>query len=517
MHFDNRSVLCFSERLKNAYGALGESAERAPDATAIVYEDGRWTYRETVAEVARISTGLRQRGVKRGDRVALIIGNRPEFIFAFYAVLHAGAIAIPIDIRLQRQEVEYIAQDAGVTMFVCEAGFAERVPETAAGGPVACVSFNPDAGERLFDDVPEAQDLSPLEPQSEEDTAAILYTSGTTGRPKGAMLSHLNFAHSILHFQGNVQLTQEDRVLLSVPATHVTGLLCAVVAAPAAGATLIILPYFKARNFLEVASREKMTYTVMVPAMYNLCLLVPELETFDLSSWRIGHFGGAPMPQATIEALARRLPNLTLMNGYGATETCSPTAMTPLSGDITGLKSVGRVLPCAEVLIVDADGVPVPYGETGEIWIRGPMVVKGYWGNESATKSAFTDGYWHSGDVGSLDEHGFLYVFDRLKDVINRAGYKIYSAEVENVLLQIPGVTESAVVAKPCPVLGERVHAFVSVNDANVTEDVIRAYCVEALADYKVPETYTVSTNPLPRNANGKLVKRALREQLMHS
>ena len=211
----------------------------------------------------------------------------------------------------------------------------------------------------------------------------------------------------------------------------------------------------------------------------------------------------------------RRLPGLALINAYGATETTSPATLLPADRAALRPDSVGLPLPCAEILVVDAEGRELPPGEAGELWIRGPMVVPGYWDNPDATRASFVAGYWRSGDVGSIDAEGYVRVFDRIKDMINRGGYKIFSVEVENVLATCPGVLESAIVGKPCPVLGERVHAFVSRLDPALTAEALRAHCASRLADYKVPESFTLLDEPLPRNANGKLLKRALREGVL--
>jgi long-chain acyl-CoA synthetase len=253
---------------------------------------------------------------------------------------------------------------------------------------------------------------------------------------------------------------------------------------------------------------------VMVPAMYNLCLLQPDFDSYDLSSWRIGGFGGASMPIATIERLDAKIPGLKLMNCYGATETTSPSTMMP--GELTAshIDSVGLPCPGAQIVVMDANGRELPRGEIGEIWIHGGSVIKGYWNNPKATAESFTAGFWHSGDLGAIDAENFVRVFDRQKDMINRGGLKIYSAEVESVLSGHPDVVESAIIAKPCPVLGERVHAVVVTRNA-VGAEVLRAWCTERLSDYKVPETMDVRTDPLPRNANGKVMKRQLREAFM--
>jgi acyl-CoA synthetase (AMP-forming)/AMP-acid ligase II len=257
-----------------------------------------------------------------------------------------------------------------------------------------------------------------------------------------------------------------------------------------------------------------MSHTVIVPAMYNLCLLEPEFDRYDLSAWRIGAYGGAPMPAATIERLAEKLPRLTLVNAYGATETTSPAVLMPPEHTAKHLDSVGKSVRCVTLAVMDEAGQELPRGEIGEIWISGPSIVRGYWNNPSATKEEIVAGFWRSGDLGSIDSDGFVRVFDRKKDMINRGGYKVYTAEVETVLAAHPGVVESAVVGKPCPVLGERVHAFVVPRDATLTAPKLRAFCAERLSDYKVPESFALRREALPRNANGKVLKRTLREDL---
>jgi acyl-CoA synthetase (AMP-forming)/AMP-acid ligase II len=221
------------------------------------------------------------------------------------------------------------------------------------------------------------------------------------------------------------------------------------------------------------------------------------------------------MAESTIAGLAHKVPGLGLHNIYGSTETCGPVTMLPSELAAQRPDSTGFALPCAEIIVVDEDGREVPRGESGELWIRGPMVVPGFWANAEATRQGFVAGYWRSGDIGSMDAQGFVRVFDRLKDMLNRGGFKIYSVEVENVLLEHPAVAESAVLGKPCPVLGERVHAFVQMKRGSLVQaDDLRIFCAERLADYKVPESFTLGADPLPRNANGKLLKREMRLQL---
>ncbi len=522
-HFGDRIVRCFASRDGSFHQLLEHALAQAGDREALVCGDERLSWRDLDDRVARIAGGLAARGIRAGDRVALYLSNRTAFVVALFAIQRLGAIAVSVGAREQRDGLSWILGHCGASALFHDAELAERLPAIdalpALGLRVAC----PPPGASNDIDCPGSQSWRTLEasdavreatPVHEEDPACILYTSGTTGRPKGAMLTHLNIVHSAMHFVACMRLGAGDRSLMSVPATHVTGLVANIATMAAAAGALVILPVFKAAELPALLARERISHTLMVPAMYNLALMQPDFDRHDLSAWRIGGFGGAPMPVATIEALAQRLPGLTLVNAYGATETTSPVTAMPAGLTRLHPDSVGAVLPCAEVIVVDEDGRELPAGEVGELWIAGPMVVKGYWNDEAATAREFTAGWWHSGDLGSVDEHGMVRVFDRKKDMLNRGGFKIYSVEVENLIASIPGVVEAAVVGRPCPVLGERVHAFVHASDPAIDAETVRAFCATRLADYKVPETVTLSGEALPRNLNGKLLKRLLRERL---
>ncbi len=518
-HFGDRVVRCFSERPASVYAMLAEAVARNPGGEALVCGEQRLTWQALHDAALRAAGGLAERGVACGDRVALLLGNNIEFVVTTLAAAALGAVVVPISIREQLPGISYILNQCGAAAVVHDADLGDRLPPGAEVPRLRLrISAGPCPGSEPFAALAGAAPLARPARVAEEDVAAILYTSGTTGRPKGAMLTHLNIVHSCLHYETVMALGPADRGAAVVPLSHVTGLVALLMVAVRIAGTLLVVPGFKARDFLQLAEQERMTFTVMVPAMYNLCLLQEDFAQRNLSAWRVGAYGGAPMPTATIDALAARLPNLVLMNAYGATETTSPATIMP-PGQTSGHgDSVGRTVTCGHIVVVDETGRELPRGETGEIWIGGPMVVKGYWDNPAATAENFTGGYWHSGDIGSMDRDGYLYVFDRRKDMLNRGGYKIYSVEVENVLCQHPAVLEAAVVGKPCPVLGERVHVFVTTKEGmSVTAEELIAFCSERLSDYKVPESFTLGTAPLPRNANGKLLKRELRDQLLAS
>lgn len=510
--FGDRVVPAFCERPKNIWAMVSDAVARNPDDEALVCGSRRMTWRELAQQSARVAAGLRKLGLQSGDRVALLLGNRIEFVLAMLGAAHLGAVAVLLGTRQQKPEIAYVLTDCGAKVIIHEATLSDRLPDARDV---------PDLTHRIVvDDADEASAFSELlengllpEPAEvgEEDTAMILYTSGTTGRPKGAMLAHCNIIHSAMVYEACLELTSVDRAVAAAPLAHVTGVAANVMCMVRCAGTLIIVAEFKAADFLKIAARERITLTLMVPAMYNLCLLQPDFDSYDLSAWRAGGFGGAPMPIATIEKLAVKIPGLKLINVYGSTETTSPSTIMPPALTAAHIDSVGLPCPGAQIIVVDAAGRELPRGEIGEIWIHGGSVIKGYWNNPKATAESFTGGFWHSGDLGSIDAQGFVRVFDRQKDMINRGGLKIYSAEVESVLAGHPAVVESAIIAKPCPVLGERVHAVIVTRDS-VGSDVLRAWCAERLSDYKVPETMTLTTEPLPRNANGKIMKRQLRD-----
>lgn len=491
--------------------------DRASDAEAIVDGERRISYRELGRLVRQVSQGLTARGIVAGDRIAILLGNRAEFIVAYFGITRAGGVAVPIGIREAAPNIAFVLQDCGAIGAIFEADLAERIPGPQAapelklrisvGGTVA----GADEYDALFS--ARSGEDEPAE-IAEEAAAVMLYTSGTTGVPKGAVLSHVNIIHSAMHFQECWEFEDGERSILAVPGSHVTGLVAIVTSMVQVAGCTIVMRNFDVQNYLELCSRERMTTTVLVPAMYNLILLRADLKGLDLSAWRIGGFGGAPMPEATIEAMAERLPDLHLLNAYGSTECATIISVVPIGYTHKCLDSVGIAVPCADIRIMDDSGKELPPGKIGEVWVRGPMTIRGYWEREEATQSSFVDGYWRSGDIGSLDDEGLLRLVDRKNDVINRGGYKIYSIEVESVLSRHPDIVEAAVVGQPDSVLGEKIHVFARRKSASLGEKDVRDFCRAALAEYKTPDFVTFLDDGLPRNPNGKVLKRTLRESI---
>ena len=514
LHYNGTRMLrCFVDRPSSVHDLLVRAVAGRPDGVALICGAQSVTYRELDALVGQAAAGLAARGVGVGDRVGMVLANSIEFVVVLFAVARLGAISVPLSIRHQEAENRHILSDCGTKAVVYEESLASRIPTSEA-----VPTLEQRIAVRRGAAVPLAEllnsgSIAEAVAVPEESTGTILYTSGTTGRPKGAMLTHFGMVHSAIHYTTVMQLTEEDRCIIAVPMSHVTGISAMIDTMTYCRGTLIIMTEFKAAEYIDLAAKHRMTFSLIVPAMFALCLMAPNFADADLSSWRISGYGGAIMPEVTLERIAAKLPNLKLVNTYGSTETTSPAVFMPPDQAVARKEFVGISVPCGHIVVLDFDGVEVPPDTPGEIYIGGPMVVPGYWGNPEATEREFKAGYWKSGDLGMMDAQGYLRVIDRIKDVINRGGYKIFASEVENVLLEHPAVVEVAVVAKPCPVLGERVHAFVVLRD-EVPEGALAAHCARQLSDYKVPEAFHRIETALPRNANGKMLKRELRQQL---
>ena len=514
--FDDRVVKCFAQRPNNFDELIREVVSKHAERVAFVCGKTRITYRSFDESITRVAANLARIDVGKGDRVGVFCDNSIAFMQAVFGIVRSGAVAVPLGIRHQMPELEFVINDCRMKGIVFDANLWDRLPPPGKTGTLVHrfgVGGAPGSA-RAFDELllPAAAPFEAVTIKG-DDLAMVMYTSGTTGRPKGAMLPHLAFVHSAMHFENCLGHDCNTKALLTIPASHISGLGAIVITMMRAGGCTVIANGFNPGSFLNLMSEERCTFTVLVPAMYKLCLMDPDFEKHDLSAWKVGLYGGAIMPPATIDALAEKLPRLALVNGYGATETTSPAAVMPLGHTALHLDSVGQTVPCGDIRVMNESGLEVAPGEAGELWIRGPMNAQGYWNNPVATRENFTAGYWHSGDIGSVDAEGYVRVLDRKKDMINRGGYKVYSAEVENELVKHPEIVEAVIVGSPDSVLGERVHAYVCARSATLKGEDIQAFCRPLMADYKIPEIFTISTEPLPRNANGKFEKALLRQK----
>jgi long-chain acyl-CoA synthetase len=507
-HHD-RDVRCFVNRPKDLWSMFATSARNYPNAEAVVHGEVRLTYAQLEARATLFSSQLTTYGAVAGDRIAIIMANQIDYLTALLAIWRLQAIAVPINIREGVDETRHALDKAGTCVIICDTAACGKAQQAAPGGAVVISSDSIDDCGRYA--------CVPAQPADEDNPAAILFTSGTTGRPKGAVLSHFNIIHSCLHYRFALNLGTQERGILAVPASHVTGLVAIIATMMLDGGCTIILREFKASDFLNIAAHERMSFTLMVPAMYALCLKRPEFRARQLEHWKIAAFGGAPMPPVTLSAFLEQLPHLAFSNIYGATETASPTTIMPANETRQRLASVGKPVLCAEVRVVDDSGNDCADGCPGELWLGGPQVAAGYWNDDDATQREFIGRWWRSGDIGSRDSDGFIYLHDRSKDLVNRGGYKIFSVEVENILLELDAVAEVAIIPAHCPVLGERIHALVVLN-ADYTLDLsdVRSTVQARLADYKAPDILTIRSEALPRNANGKIMKSSLRAEYPH-
>jgi long-chain acyl-CoA synthetase len=466
---------------------LREAAGVHPDKPFCLTDDQVVSFADMDADSARVGAGLVAAGLSRGDRVAVQLPNSPEFVTAYFGILKAGCIVVPLNPQLTSREVEYQIADCGAALLLS----GDAPPPEAPAEPGDVAPTNPD------------------------DTAVILYTSGTTGRPKGAELSHVQL-YMDATIGGELFGVRSDDVSLAVlPFFHVYGLSSVLNVAVRYGGTLVLCPKFEPEAVLDLMERHGVTITAGVPTMYHALLQAGPGER-DLSRFRIGSCGGSSMPEAVLTAFEQTF-SVVILEGYGLTETSSTATLNPSATD-RKLLSIGKPIWGVEAKIVDPAGAALPPGkdQIGEICIRGFNVTKGYYGKPEATAEAIRDGWLHTGDLGYADEDGFLYVVDRIKDLIIRGGYNVYPREVEEILYTHPAIAEAAVIGRPDDRLGEEVVAVVSFRPGtSATDEEIISFCQERLAVYKCPrEVRTLAE--IPKSPSGKLLKKELRESARH-
>ena len=463
---------------RNVVEMLRDTVERYPERTAIVELGGdSVTYAELWDRAREIAGGLRAKGVEQGDRVALQIGNGLDWALAFWGAHLAGAVVVPLNTRLSDVEAEYVLAD-------CSAAYVVRPGEPLPSGPEV--------------DLPD---------RAHTDVAALFYTSGTTGRPKGAMVTHENFLTSVESVIRCRELSRgpEQSTLISVPLFHVTGCCSQFMTQATVGGMSVLMPRFDAAAFLAAIPEYGITLLTSVPTIYELALRHPNFATTDVSSVRTLSYGGAPIAPELVHRLMAAFPGVRLGNGFGLSETSALATFLPHEYTAEHADAVGFPTPVNDVR-TDVPGV-------GELLVRGPNVVAGYWGDAERTAETFVDGWLHTGDVARIDD-GMVRIVDRAKDMINRGGENVYSVEVENALCAHPDVIEVAVVGVPDPVMGEKVGAVVLPQPGVTAEALVPSligYAREQLADFKVPQFVRVLDAPLPRNAGGKVLKAPLR------
>ena len=533
------------------------------DAVFLVYEDERTTFAEHYRIACTLAHRLRDRfGIQQGDRVAIIMRNLPEWVMAFWAATLAGAIVVPLNAWWSGEELRYGLEDSGSKVAFVDTERVERIRPVLGGLPdlsavivadehrtvseAPLTTSEPTAVSGAVPEWPFALALGPVDQAATppdlaidpEDDATIFYTSGTTGRPKGAVGTHRNICTnlmSLFFINTRAQLRfgkalvdpaakVQSAILLSVPLFHATGCHSVMVGNIGAGGKIVMMHHFDPERALELIARERITTFGGVPAMVMQVLDFPRFAQYDTSSIRSVSYGGAPAPPDLVRRIRDAWPVGQPSNGYGLTETSSVTSMNTGADYVAKPDSVGPPVPVCDVAVVPEDFAgdqpddTIPRGPhvRGELWIKGPQVVRGYWGRPVETAQVFTQGWLHTGDVARLDADNFIYIVDRAKDVIIRGGENIYSVQVEAALFEHPAVADCAVIGLPEPTLGEEVGAVVVLRrGAKVGAEELSAHVRNRLAAFMVPTHIWFRDEPLPRNPAGKVLKRQLRDELL--
>jgi acyl-CoA synthetase (AMP-forming)/AMP-acid ligase II len=513
--------------------AIWDASAGHGDTPYLVYDDERYSYRDAHEIVGALAQQLSDaHDVVPGDRVAIAMRNYPEWAFSFWAATSLGAVVVPLNAWWTGPELAYGLADSGTKVLLTDGERFERLEphlgETSVKAVILARADGANGNVHMWDDViavgSSSYELPALDIRPDDD-ATIMYTSGTTGRPKGAVGTHRNAASHIMNamYAGASRASSAPAApgrpvtLLTFPLFHVGGLQSFLLPYTVIGGTIVLLYRWDAVRALELIEREGVNNVAGVPTTMFELLDAARQQGKDLSSLAGVASGATLVPPELVRRIDSQLAHRAApTNGYGLTETSGAAIANAGRDYLERPDSVGTpISPAMEVRIADFDGKPLPVGETGEIWIKGPTVFRGYFNNEEATASAITDGWFHTGDAGRLDDDGYLYVVDRLKDVIVRGGENVYAAEVEAVLYEHPDVAEAAIVGLPDERYGEQVVAIVRLRpDSPADGDALRAHVAAQLAAFKVPSVVHITPDSLPRNAAGKVLKRELRDTL---
>ena len=480
---DATGVLRYAGLPSSLVAMFRATVDRHGDDEALVEVGGmRVSYAAFWERSTRVAGGLRAAGVNRGDRVAIRLGNGNDWAYAFFGIQMLGAVAVPVNTRFSESEVAYVIDDSGAR-YVFE-----------PGAPL------PDGEPYVVDDL------------TQTDLAAIFYTSGTTGFPKGAMTTHENFLSNCETCRRVIGITDDIRLrnLISVPMFHVTGCNSQLLITMMLGGTTVIMPAFDVQSFLKASVDEQINMLTSVPAIFWLAMNQPNFAEFDLSKVRWITYGGAPTPPDVIAKLRASFPGARLGNGFGLTETSSVSTFLPDQFCDARPETVGFTAPVVEVDLADVDAE----SGVGELLIRGQNIVAGYWNKAKQSEETFVDGWLHTGDLARVDDDGFVQIVDRKKDMVNRGGENVYCVEVENALVQHPDVFEVAVLGVPDTMMGEKVGAVIVPKPGTSPDgEQIREWARQHIADFKVPQFISFRAEPLPRNPGGKVLKPVLRKE----
>ncbi|MGB8371105.1 MAG: long-chain-fatty-acid--CoA ligase [Limisphaerales bacterium] len=489
----------------NLATAFAASVEKRPGKIALYWGESEFSYATLSAQSGAVAAELAGKfGIKPGDRVALWVKNCPEFVSSVFGILSAGGVVVPINSFFKPAEVSYILNDSGANVLITGAELAAHADTLEAARPSLEIL--------RVEQFPAVNPSSIRQPQSscsEKDLAALLYTSGTTGHPKGAMLTHGNFLHNVASCLEALTVREDDRIVVALPQFHsfmfTVGTLLPVLCG---GGILLLKTLHPFKSVLEEIARNRGTILPAVPSFYRALLAVPE---FGRLSLRLCVSGGAPLPVEVFNEFTRKFP-FPLREGYGPTESSPVATVNPIYG-INKPGSIGKPIPNVELSIRDDDGRELPVGEIGEICICGGNVMRGYWNQPEETAKVLRDGWLYTGDVGYCDADGYYYITDRKKDMLLVNGINVYPREIEEVIYQFPGVKEAAIIGVPDVRKGEQPVAFVAAAEGQtLDEKALSQFIRSKLADYKVPKRI-VFMPALPRNATGKILKTELRKQ----
>ncbi|MGE8205154.1 fatty acid--CoA ligase family protein [Heyndrickxia sp. NPDC080065] len=511
----------------NLSSQLKNIAKEHADKPAYYFMDQPVSYADFDGTVTKFASGLKQLGVKKGDHIALLLGNSPHFVIALYGVMRLGATVIPINPIYTPGEISYILKNGDVKAVVALDLFVPLAEKLSSmlpnvetfiiceSDPTKKVELNQNLKMNSFSEMIASGDIAFEGPDLlEDDVAVILYTSGTTGRPKGAMLTHKNLFSNAKDTGEYLKMNSIDRIITTLPMFHVFSLTVAVNAPLISGSTLLIVPKFSPKEIFRLAKKYKATVFAGVPTMYNFLYQYPEGNPSDISSLRLCISGGSSLPVALLKNFEKKF-NVLVSEGYGLSEASPVTCFNPLDRPRKP-GSIGTNILNVENKVVNEMGEEIPVGQVGELVVRGPNVMKGYYKMPEETAVTIRDGWLYTGDLARMDEEGYFFIVDRKKDMIIVGGFNVYPREVEEILYEHPEVVEAAVIGVPDPEQGEAVKCFVVRKNPSLTEAELIEYCKQHLAKYKLPKTIEF-IEELPKNTTGKILRRALKEQMLQS
>jgi len=505
-------IRCYPDRVRTIVEALDRAVRLFPDAVALETAEGDVTYAEFAELVEGAAERLVEEGLSPGDRLAVCLRNGLDITVAIWACARAGLVFVGLSTRLAPTQWAYMLSHSGASLALGHPEFADGLRRAGADAGLAPARVR-EVGDHLTGRRRTWRGESVPFPD-EDSTYGVIYTSGTTGRPKASRVVHRGTMHSAIAYVRTLALTARDRTAIVFPLYYVTGHVAQVTPMMLVGGTSVTVADVVPREFVRLIDQRRITYLMVVPSIWPLLLRDPAFGWPQLAHVEIGAFGGSPVPLSTIGALRERMPQLRLYDAYGLTETHSPATILLDSEFRRKPGSVGRPLPCADVRVVDDDGHDVLPGEPGELWIRGPMVTLGYFGDDAATEAAITDGWLHSGDYARVDDEGYVFILDRKKDMIMRGGNKVYSVELEYLLVSHPDIAEAAVFGVPDRLAYESVATYVvPATGRTVDAAAVQQWVAGHMADYAVPRHVRV-VDVIPRNRTGKIDKLALRETM---